>query len=55
MVKTLKNIKKEKISPKLQALGKGESGIPSKTQKTKLEWANDIALNADLSQIQALL
>jgi len=54
MVKTLKNIKKEKSSPQSQVLGKEERDT-SKIQKTKLEWANDIAWNADLSQIQALL
>ena len=26
-----------------------------KSQKSKLEWANDVAINADLTQIRALL
>jgi hypothetical protein len=52
MVKTLENNRKIKPILKPKELGKS---IQSKSPKSKLEWANEVAINADLAQIRALL
>ena len=55
MVKTLENNRKIKSITKSRALGKTTIDVQLKSQKSKLEWANDVAINADLTQIRALL
>ena len=55
MVKTLENNRKIKSIAKSKDLDKTTIKTSSKNQKSKLEWANDVALNADLTQIRALL
>ncbi len=55
MVKTLENNRKIKSITKSRDLGKATIDIKLKSQKSKLEWVNDVAMNADLAQIRALL
>ncbi|MCU0468505.1 MAG: hypothetical protein MUF58_07880 [Arcicella sp.] len=52
MVNTLKNSRKIKSPSKSKELVKPTQ---SKSLKSKLEWANELAMNADLAQIRALL
>ena len=52
MVKTLENNRKIKPISKSNEIEKSNS---LKSSKSKLEWANEVAMNADLAQIRALL
>ena len=47
MINKLKNKEKKMIT--------SISFDSKKIQKSKLEWANDVAINADLTQIRAML
>lgn len=55
MVKALENNRKVNSITKSRDLGKSTTDIKLKIQKSKLEWANDVAKNPDLAQIRALL
>jgi hypothetical protein len=54
MVKTLENNKRTKTFTKSRDLSESHI-VQSNIQKSKLEWANDVAKNADLEKIRLLL